>query len=547
MLPHPNGRARFALGLSIAAFALPALTSLALLIFRGSSLLEPPGRLLTTSGGESISIYNIMKAQRGLVLYEDPREPPNYPTTLYNAGFYQTYAVMTAAFRDDTDRLVLAIRLLTLVLACVGLSGLLVYTWMSLKREPSGRPSALVASVMTLAAISATLGAVPGWWLLTARPDVGAVAFCAVGLALALGVRPGREWSIGLSAGVCFAVAWSFKQSCVFLLAGLCLSAIIQRRGRFLVALALPVVAVGVGFAACLGPEYRYNAFFATALSAFELRNLAHLTTRLALKGAFPITAAVFALFLLPRAHWLREDERTSLVACWWTSLIGGMVTCCRNGSELNYFFELWVVVGFLAVTLARVMISPPTPRSNLPDGVPSRLAIVALFCVSLVSAGADTACLLGGGRFGNARLVMTGEELTELENAKALAIQADGAVFCQPALTGLAWDLPFPAYVYDDYPYFHAPALRKGLLHGKGLSGLIAGHHFQVLILQRDSLPLLDAAVDAGYVRQPRWTQFAVYTAPASTPLPQSGDRHEATNHPPELDRDIGKTLCVW
>ena len=519
MLLNPNVRRRLTLVLTIATFALPALTSLALLVSRGSSLLEPPGRLLTTSGGESISLYNIMKVQRGRPLYEDPREPPNYPTTLYNAGFYQSYAAMTWPFRNETDRLVLSIRLLTLVLACVGLSGLLGYVWISLRREPPGKSTALAGSVTTLAAISVTLGAVPGWWLLTARPDVGAVAFCSLGLALALGARPGREWSIGLSSGVCFALAWSFKQSCVFILAGLLLSALVQRRGRFLVGLALPVVTVGVAFAAGLGPEYRYNAFFATSLSAFELRNLPHLAARLALKGAFPLTAAVFALLLLPRAHWLREDERTSLVACWWTSLIGGMVTCCRNGSELNYFFELWVVVAFLAVTLARVMISTP-PRSNLTGWRSSRLAMLALFCGSLVSAGADSACLVGGGRFGNARLVMTDEELTELENAKTLAVHANGAVFCQPALTGLAWDLPFPAYVYDDYPYFHTPALRKGLLHGQGLSGLIAHHHFRVLILQPDSLPLLEAAVDAGYVRQPRWSHFAVFAFPPSGPL---------------------------
>ena len=279
-------------------------------------------------------------------------------------------------------------------------------------------------------------------------------------------------------------------------------------------------------------------AFFATSLSSFDLRNLVHLGVRLGLKGAFPLACAVAALLTLRRASWLGRDERMSLVACWWTSLIGGVVTCCRNGSELNYFFELWAVVGFLAVTLARLMIGASEPSAwRLP-----RPATLILAAVALCSAGADAACLMGVDRFGTARLSMTAGQRVELEKARALTVRADGAVFCQPALTGLAWDLPFPAYVFDDYPYFHTPAQKRGLLRGSGLSGLIADHHFQVLILQLDDTLLFNDAINSGYVRQPKWSRFAVFTDPRFAMAEHARDPEIVTGDTASIASDLAR-----
>ena len=76
----------------VAILLLPAATAAAVLAVRTRSVFEPAGQYLATSGGEPVSIYNTLKAQRGMPLYEDPRDPPYYPTTLYNVGFYRFYA-----------------------------------------------------------------------------------------------------------------------------------------------------------------------------------------------------------------------------------------------------------------------------------------------------------------------------------------------------------------------------------------------------------------------------------------------------------------------
>lgn len=492
------------LALVLAAFALPAAASLAVLSVRARSVADPTTWLLSTSGGESVSIYNVMKARRGLPLYEDPRDPPYYASTLYNAGFYEAYATLARLFPTRADRVVPALRFGTLALACAGAAALLVI-------GPGRRTPRLVALAMALAAVATTLGMLPGWWLLTVRPDIGTAAFGALALASVLAFEPRREWAAGLLGGVFLAAAWSFKQSAALTLFGLLTAALLGRRYRLFAALLAPVVVTAAGCALLLGPEYRYNAFFATSLSGFDLHNLAVLVPRVLIKGAFPLAAAVASLWALTRVSWLRPDQKLVLKACWWTCLLGGVVTCCRNGSELNYFFELWTVVGFLAVIQARLLVESAT----LPGPAPA-LTAGLLAAVAFGSAGLDIARLARPGLMGSVRLELDPTQAAEWARARELARQETGPVFCEPALSGLAWDLPLPAYVFDDYTYFHQPAQRRGLLRGGGVPGLLASHHFRLVVLTPENRTLLDAAVSAGYRPQPGWSRVAVLTPPS-------------------------------
>jgi hypothetical protein len=504
-----TGRSKRSL-LAMVVLSLSGISALAVLAVRIVSVAGAAGALLPTTGGEPITIYNIMKAQRGLTLYEDPREPPFYPTTLYNAGFYRTYAVATRAFSNDVTHLVLAIRVMTLALACVGLACLLTYGLADLNRRSPASSSSPVALVTVLVAAATVFGSVTGWWLLSARPDVGAAAFGAVALAIVLGSARKKEWAAGLGAGACLALAWTFKQSCVFIFLGLVTAAMIQKRYRLLIGLAIPVLAVVIALPGLLSPQYRYNAFVATSFSGFDPRNLAHLAVQLAVKGAFPLTAAIIAIAALPRIPWLRADERITLSTCWWICLIFSMLTCCRNGSDMNYFFELWSVVGFLAVIAARWLIVDYRPTAGRPP-----LLMLVLVVASLFSAGLDAARLALPNHLGIVRLSVTAEQAAELERARALALNAGGPVYCQPALEGLAWDLPLPRCFFDDYKYFHQPALARGVLHGAGWEGLLAQRYFSLLILRPDDEFYQNSALSSGYVRQAGWKHLAVLEPP--------------------------------
>ncbi|APW61651.1 hypothetical protein [Paludisphaera borealis] len=513
MQRHGRRPSGFALALALSLFLIPATASLAVLAVRFATVWGPSGPLHMTTGGESVSLLNVMKIQHGLPLYEEPIEPPFYPTTLYNAGFYHLYAAATSGLAPDGPGVARGGRVLTLGLACLGLAATLAYGFMGLFRRESGAASRSrwVGPAMAVAAVAVVLGGLPGWWLLSIRPDVGGAACGAVALAIALGMGTKREFAAGASAGLVLAAAWSFKQSCVLILGGLILSALIQRRWRFLAALIAPVAATVAAFTLLLGPEYRYNTVFATSLAGFDFKNVVVLAAHFAIKGIFPLAVSILGLVVLPRAGWLRRDERVALAACWATTLFGGWAACYRNGSAMNYFFEFSAVAGFLALILARRLIEAVEAREGLAAPLLGGLAVAALAC-SLQDVGR----LASPGRFDLVQHRFTAARNPEMERARDLVRAADGPVYCQPGLSGLAWNLPFPVYTFDDEPFFHRPAKRRGLLRGPGMMGQIAERHFRLVVLESEAVDLVEPMKRAGYIQQPDWPTLLVFTAPS-------------------------------
>jgi hypothetical protein len=502
----------------VAILLLPAATAVAVLAVRTRSVLEPGGLYLATSGGEPVSIYNILKAQRGLSLYEDPRDPPYYPTTLYNVGFYRFYAAAAWPWKRDVAALVPALRLVTLCLAGLGFGGLVGFATLAWGRRAPGPRPGLAGLAMGLAGLATFFGPLTGWWVLTARPDIGAAAFAGFALLVVLGLGTDRPWLAAILAGCCVAAAWSFKQSSVLIAAGLVLSALARRRFVPAGLIVLPPVLAAAGCLSIMGPDYRANVVWATSLSAFSWQNLARMVIQVALKGGLPLLASAAVIAPLRRAAWIRPEERTTLIACWFTTLAGGLVTCCRTGSEANYFFELWVVVSLLVMIGVKLAMDSPAFSGALGRSWPAWLLVLALAPASAAWAGLDAARLagIGDGRLGRVRLSLDADQVAEIDRARELAREAGGRVYCQPALSGLAWAPPLPAPIFDDYAYFHRPAAERGLLRGAGLEGLLDQHQYPLIVLEGRSEEILAAATAAGYVRRPGWNHLAVLDPPA-------------------------------
>jgi hypothetical protein len=510
-----------ALALTLSLFLIPAGASLAVLSVRFATVWGPSGSLHMTTGGESVHLLNILKVQRGMPLYQRPTEPPFYPTTLYNAGFYNYYAWATSAASDDVASLARAARAFTLGLACLGLAAMLAYGLVSLLRREAGTATRWVGTAMAFGAVAVVLGGLPGWWVLSIRPDIGGAACGAAALALVLGMGTRREATTGAAAGLWLAAAWSFKQSFVLILGGLILSALIQRRWRFLASLVAPVAATVAAFALLLGPEYRYNTVFATSLAGFDFKNLVVIGAHFAVKGIFPLAVSILALVVSPRISWLRRDERLTLAACWATTLFGGWAACYRNGSAMNYFFEFSAVAGFLAMILARRVVEAVEARERWAIPAVGAVAVAAVACTLQ-----DVGRLAAPGRFDLVQQRFAPVHAAEMERARALVEAADGPVYCQPALSGLAWKLPFPVYTFDDEPFFHRPASRQGLLHGPGMMGQIAERHFRLLVLEPEAFDLLEPARRAGYVQQTDWPTLKVFIAPDVDPARLTANR---------------------
>ncbi|WP_165231797.1 hypothetical protein [Aquisphaera insulae] len=503
----------------MAICAATAAAAIATLAVRTRSVLSPAGLYAATSGGEPVSMYNAMKLQRGVPLYQDPRDPPFYPTTLYNAGFYAVYAAATWPWRHDPAAVVPAMRLVSLGLMLVGLAASIVLAIRGWNRRGGMESPAWAGTSMALAGVATGFGPLVGWWALTTRPDIGAAAFAGIGLVVLLGLGGRRPVVAAAIAGACLAAAWSFKQSAVLIAAGMVLAALWQR--RFAVA-AMLVIPPAVVIAACLtllGPDYRANVLWATSLSSFSIRNMTHMAAQLGVKGGLPLLASAAVLPFLRRASWLRADERTTLLACWLTTLAGGLVTSCRTGSEANYFFELWVVVGLLVMAGVRLLWDAAGPASAMTSRRWLRPALSALALMAAAWAGMDLLRIAGAGdgRLGRVRLALEPGQAAEVDRAGELAKRTDGLVYCQPALSGLALNPTFPAPIFDDYVYFHRPAAERGLLRGPGLRGLLERHEFPLIVLENRNEEMLAAALAAGYVRQPGWNYLAVLEPPSS------------------------------
>ncbi|QEH37576.1 hypothetical protein OJF2_61670 [Aquisphaera giovannonii] len=502
----------------LAICLVPAAAAIGTLAVRTGSALSPAGLYLATSGGEPVSMYNVLKLQRGLPLYQDPRDPPFYPTTLYNAGFYAFYAAATWPWRHDTAAVVPAMRLVSLGLQALGVGASMALALLAWNRRRSPRAAGWAGLAMALAAVATCFGPLLGWWTVTTRPDIGAAAFAGIGLVVMIGLGGRRPLAAAAIAGACLAAAWSFKQSCVLIAGGMVLAAIWQRRYAVAAMLMLPSALVVAAFLAILGPDYRANVLWATSLSAFSLANLARMASLLAVKGGLPLLASAAALPFLGRAGWMRREERATLVACWLTTLLGGLVTSCRTGSEANYFFELWFVVVLLVMAGVRLLWDAAESAASPARVRRARPALAALGLMVAAWAGLDALRIagVGDGRLGRIRLALEPGHRAEVDRAAGLARRVGGEIYCQPALSGLALDPPFPMPIFDDYVYFHRPAAERGLLRGPGLRGLLERHEFPLIVLEARSEEILAAALAAGYVRQPGWSYLAVLEPPA-------------------------------
>lgn len=367
------------------------------------------------------------------------------------------------------------------------------------------------------------LGPLPGWWPITVRPDMGAAVLAGLGLLLVLSQGVRRPGLAALLAGICLAAAWSFKQSCVLIAVGLVLAALIQRRYVAAALLVIPPALAVVGCILGLGPDYLANVAWATSLAPLTWRSLERMLFVFTAKGLLPLAVSVAGVVSLRQAAWVRPDERLVLRCCWITTLLGGLIACSRSGSEANYFFELWMVVGLLAMIEVKLLFDGLAVARGGSLLTWTATTIGLLFCAS---ATLDVARLAGLEHYclGRLRLSLDHESIAELQRVGKLIRGAEGEVYCQPALCGLAFDPPLPAPNFGDYDYFHKPAAARGLLRGRGLEGLLADHFFPLVVLDVHNERMLATVSGAGYVRQPGWKHILVLEAPPGQGQPQAG-----------------------
>ncbi len=298
------------------------------------------------------------------------------------------------------------------------------------------------------------------------RPDIGAAALALGGLYLVVVALDERGVARLALASFVFALAWSFKQSCVWTFAGSLLALTLEERSaKRSLALLAPFAVFAAASLYLGGAVYRENVLFAPALGPWRWSLLAGVVER-----AFPQNPFIFGFWLLVfgwecRAGvgkaWRRlaPAERLLVIVAVTASAFGSFALG-REGSNKNHLLEGYVACALASwCALGRLPITAPGWIGGA--GALATLPLVALPLLQFIMA----AGVVPEQRFGRVVLctdrdVRAFAELEKIVHALPHPLFADDEVFSQP------WhstDDRYPALVFDGTWY--DIARRQGLL----------------------------------------------------------------------------------
>jgi hypothetical protein len=493
-----------------AAFVL-LLLNLCVLGRRMLSLL-PAYNLAGAEGGEAPSPYGIWRVIHHLPAYTWPTRPPFVPT-LYNFSFYYSYAGVLRALHVDGPEILLWSRLLTAALAAVG-----AVSYYKLIVELSETPmSSAAKSFAACMAGTVWLGSnFIGWWPLAIRPDVASWLLVTIGLWLYVrGTRTDRSSSVLLSS-LAFVCAWSFKQSTIWTFVGVVLhvSFISRRRYRALTML-LPFTVIA-GLAIAVGGEaYRFDVLRAPALSRWHAGQMLSILARVSIQNSLMWLGPCLVIWkwissrrkLASAASCLTSDDWL-LLCCFGVSLIMGLISLGRDGSNKNHIMEAYLAAGILT---ARLPIT--TPSKEL-----ATETIVALLLL-LPMIGFPAAQLVWPNALGVTELFPTPLDKSKRLTLGQFVSAAPKPVFIDDVVFSLPWysAAPGATSAFVSNRTWYALAEQAGAIEQGGTERLIREGQFATVIVAPWD-PQLRTLPRSFSCKQIADTQFVGCAAPHST-----------------------------
>jgi hypothetical protein len=470
------------------------------------------GSYAATTGFEEFCLYNIWKAVHGFPLYEWPQRPP-FLLTSYNFGFYHAYAGWIRLWHLDDAGLVLGTRLLTLMWTVLAfLSSLVLVRRLVTRREWSPNWAGALCGLFWFGSTFTP------WQPVSARPDAAAVALALAALIIYVGAL-GRGTALPcLLASLLFFGAWSFKQSIVWIFAGVLLHSLLERRWLRLARLIAPFTILATIVISAGGDVYRYNVFIVPTIYRWFPAQSFSAITRVVLLNFFFWALAAVAVFRLirpglPNGNRPSEGERRLqiMAVILVPSVAFGLVQLALHGANANNILEGAALVAVLgSVMWLRTWAANET---------------------KLVGAGACLLLLMLPWPVLHAVLAARGIPEYEVHdvslgnatklNSAQLAQRRDFATWMQTlpkpiwlndAMLQMPWfatDGKYPAYLFDFQ--FNADAMMKHVLEDGGFIGLIRQHRFAALLLRPGyDAWFIRAAQRAGYVEAPVPDRFS-------------------------------------
>jgi hypothetical protein len=367
--------------LGIAAVLVFVTLNVAIFLVRLVSVLHY-GALFSTTGGERFVIYPVWKAVHHLSVYEWPLQFP-FALSLYNYLFYYTYASYLKLVGASGADILLSGRLLTTAFAMIGA----IAQWKLVQSQLNLRGARSFLSLLFSVGLWLCTSIVRQW-AITIRPDMAAIALVMIALWVVI-----RQPRFGFAyAGVIFYLAWSFKQSEVLALAGVCLFLLLHKRWRDLSVL-VAVFAALVAATILIGtPEYRFNVFVAPALvKEFSFLHPLRIELKSLSANAYWILAPI--VLLLPAGARRVDNSVRLLTTVLAVALVGGLAAMAKVGAWDHYLLEAFVAgstlvqLAFFAVPgrLASILvlfgcIQPAIQLATVPSGThPHRFGTVGI------------------------------------------------------------------------------------------------------------------------------------------------------------------------
>jgi hypothetical protein len=444
----------------------------ALRITAETSFREPLHR--QTSGCEEEALFSLWKVTQNQQVYADPFQIP-YAISYFNWLFYATYGGVSAlalnVMRWPAEWLPTVSRFLTLLLSAGCGFGFL-------KAAETGGlwpRQFTTATKISLAAIAA-FSPLFGFYNFTARPDVGALFFELMGLILVFRYVRTKRPALLILATIVLFCAWSFKQTSVLVIGGVCLWFLFHR--RYLEVLLISSISSALYLATflSLGADYAYAVVKSQAHCAFQLSLGAENMIRAFVKSPLLPGALLFwTMAAFSRHARLKDETRTPLSFIFIFSFLWCVVLSMKEGSSDIYFFgpsmfgTLWLLGLWKAAEQA--------PR---PSPLVERGFLIGL-CLQFVAAA-----LVLSGRSGVIK-----NEADQLRHRRLAEIldPLPGPVFVGERFGNLPWIQRKPPHFVYAYTYPFDRAAGKIYNHG-GLGGLIERRYFHTIVLRNSAEP---------------------------------------------------------
>lgn len=384
-----------------------------------------------SSGGEAPGLYGIYKVWLGDPVYTSLKDCRS--VMVFNFLFYYGYGYLAKLFVSNAEGLPLFAKLLTFFCVVFFLAFIFFYLWRKVRRLSFKRCDWMAVAVIFFIPFLAYLGPFIGWWCFTARPDMIAAGFDMVALLLFLHFAEQRKVKWIIPVTFFFWLAWSMKQTFVFVWLGVLIVLIKERRLReTAISLAMFLFLSSIIFLR-FGKTYIEHVYIAPSTDPLSLKQ-----ALLVARDVFTVGGYIYIPVIIFIAYYLinRKEKKpilTKLSIIFMVTTFGNILISTKLGSWRNYYFSSFLVAQlFLAEYLL-------LSWDNAPEAKKPVLMKTMLFCFAF-GLFLSLAYFIFPNRFGRLE-PFSSQQREEMRKIRKVIISSAKPVFVEPAYFALPWN----------------------------------------------------------------------------------------------------------